>query len=71
MVEREIWSAEEVMDFLGASSTGSARRALSRWGVEAAEYRRGDGGRPEARYDAEQVRAAKAVRPGRGKKFVA
>jgi hypothetical protein len=66
MGEREIWSAEEVRGFLGASSTGSARRTLSRWGVEAAAYRRGAGGRAEARYDAEEVRAAKAARPGRG-----
>lgn len=62
----ELWTAQEVADFLGLASTGSARRALSRWGVAAAKYEPGETGRPEARYDAEQVRAGRRERPGRG-----
>lgn len=62
----ELWSAAQVADHLGLASAGSARRTLSRWGVTAARYEIGDGGRPEARYDAEQVRQAKQRRPGRG-----
>lgn len=63
---RELWSIHQVVEHLGAASTGSARRTLSRWGVEAVDYQRGASGRPEARYDADQVRAAFTSRPGRG-----
>lgn len=66
MSERELWSAAQVADHLGLTSTGSARHTLSRWGIQAVSYERGDTGRPEARYDAEQVRAAAKQRPGRG-----
>lgn len=66
MTTPELWSAQDVADFLGLNSTGSARRALSRWGVKAAGYRPGSSGRPEAHYDAEQVRTAQRGRPGRG-----
>ncbi|NUQ98879.1 MAG: hypothetical protein HOY79_20740 [Streptomyces sp.] len=63
---RELWSAAQVADHLGLASAASARRTLSRWGVQAAGYERSGGGRPEARYDAEQVRQAAQQRPGRG-----
>ena len=66
MSERELWSAAQVADHLGLASTGSARRTLSRWEIQAVSYERGAGGRPEARYDADQVRAAAEQRPGRG-----
>lgn len=66
MTAVELWTAQEVADFLGLASTGSARRTLSRWGVEAVAYRRSESGRPEARYSAERVQAARAARPGRG-----
>lgn len=62
----ELWSIEDARAYLGASSTGSARRTLSRWGVEAVRYERRVNGRLEARYDADHVRVAKANRPGRG-----
>lgn len=64
--EPELWSIGQVARHLGATSTGSARRTLSRWGVEAADYQRGANNRIQARYDADQVRAAAAARPGRG-----
>lgn len=66
MPARELWSAAQVADHLGLASAASARHTLSRWGVAAAGYERGDSGRPEARYDAEQVRHAAQQRPGRG-----
>jgi hypothetical protein len=68
MGERELWSAAEAATFIGAASAASARHTLSRWGVAAADYRRGDSGRPEARYDAAEVRAAKEAAPGRGRR---
>jgi len=66
MPERELWSAAQVATFLGLATAASARHTLSRWGVQAADYQRGDTGRPEARYDAQQVREAQSARPGRG-----
>lgn len=62
----ERWTITEVADFLGTASTGSARRTLSRWGVRAVEYVPGASGRPQARYDAQEVREAFESRPGRG-----
>lgn len=64
--DRELWSIAQVAEHLGTASTGSARRSLSRWGVSAVEYRKGPSERAEARYDAEEVRAGAANRPGRG-----
>lgn len=64
MSEPELWSAAEVADHLGVAKSG-VRRQMSRWSITAT-YERGAGGRPEARYDAEAVRAAQASRPGRG-----
>lgn len=63
---RELWSAAQAARHLKASSTGSVRRSLSRYGVSAVEYRKGPSGRVEAHYDAEEVRSAAANRPGRG-----
>ncbi|WP_331726900.1 hypothetical protein [Streptomyces sp. NBC_00280] len=64
---RELWSADQVAEAIGASSTDSARRTLSRWDVKAADYRpHPNSGRAQALYDAAQVRAAHATRPGRG-----
>lgn len=65
MPEPELWSIAEVANHLGVA-VPSARGQLSRWKVAAVDYERGAGGRPEARYDAERVRAARAGRPGRG-----
>lgn len=70
MSERELWSAAEAATFMGAATAASARHTLSRWGVPAVEYQRGAGGRPEARYDAAEVRSAKAKAPGRGRRAV-
>lgn len=64
--EPELWSIGEVAEHIGASSNGSARKTLSRWGVAAVAYERGPSGRAEARYGADEVRAAHAARPGRG-----
>jgi hypothetical protein len=61
----ETWSAAQVAEFLG-TQVGAARGQLSRWGVKALHYEPGASGRPEARYDAQAVRAAKEGRPGRG-----
>jgi len=61
-----LWTAQDVADFLGLASTGSARRTLSRWGVKAVDYKPGENGRTEARYSSEQVRSAASSRPGRG-----
>ena len=60
----ELWTIAQVADYLDAASTGSARKTLHRWGVHAI-------GRPPGRagaslYNPEQVRTARAGRPGRG-----
>ncbi|MFE2346502.1 hypothetical protein [Kitasatospora cineracea] len=63
----ELWTAAQAAEYLGAATPGSARRTLSRWGVKAAEYAPDpNSGRVTARYRADDVRAAKADRPGRG-----
>jgi len=62
----ELWTAAEVAEYLGAASSDSARRTLSRWGVKAVAYRPGPSGRVVAHYRADEVRAARAARPGRG-----
>jgi hypothetical protein len=66
VTELELWSIREVAAELGASSTGSARHTLSRWGVKAVRYEPGPSGRAEARYDPTDVRAAAERAPGRG-----
>lgn len=62
----ELWTIDQVADYLGAASPDSARRTLSRWGVKAVRYEPGPSGRPMAHWSADAVRAAKAARPGRG-----
>ncbi|MGH3415853.1 MAG: hypothetical protein ACRDSS_05260 [Actinocrinis sp.] len=62
----DLWSIEQVRAYLGAASTGSARRTLSNWGVAAVTYGRSPSGRAQAMFDSEQVEAAKQGRPGRG-----
>lgn len=62
----DLWSIRDVAAYLGATSTGSARRTLSRWGVTAIRHEPGPSGRVEARYDPAKVQAAHAARPGRG-----
>jgi hypothetical protein len=64
LVGGEVWTIAEVAENIGASSTGSARKTLSRWGVQSAGRQPGRGG--ESLYRAAEVRAAKASRPGRG-----
>lgn len=68
MPERELWSAAQAAEHLGAIDAHSARRTLSRLGVQAVRYERGASGRPEARYDAAEIRDKAAKRPGRGKR---
>lgn len=63
----ELWTIDQVADYLGAASAKSASRTLSRWGVSAVDYvPHPVSGRPQARYPADAVRDAKAARPGRG-----
>lgn len=62
---RELWSAAEVADHLGFTgdhAAATARSTLSRWSISAAAYQQNKLGRPEARYDAGQVRQAAAQR---------
>jgi hypothetical protein len=66
---REIWTLSQVAEHLrygGAPATaaGSARKQLHLWGITATGRAPGRGG--ESQYDADQVRAAHANRPGRG-----
>lgn len=63
----QAWPLTEVAAFLGykgPSARGSARKQLSRWGIEAIGRLPGRGG--ESLYAVDQVRAADADRPGRG-----
>lgn len=66
MTSPDLWTIDEVAEHIGASSTGSARKTLSRWGVQAHSYQRAPSGRAQAVYEAHAVRAAAAARPGRG-----
>ncbi|MGA5820790.1 hypothetical protein ACPC54_23355 [Kitasatospora sp. NPDC094028] len=58
------WTIEDVADRIGAGSTGSARKTLSRWDIEAIGRQPGRGG--QSIYRAENVIAAMNDRPGRG-----
>ncbi|MFB8241983.1 hypothetical protein ACFC58_36160 [Kitasatospora purpeofusca] len=63
----ELWTIDQVADYLGAASAKSASRTLSRWGIRATRYTpHPASGRPRAEYPADDVRAAAANRPGRG-----
>jgi hypothetical protein len=57
-------SRDEVADYLGIAPA-SVPKYMSRWDV-ATTYEPGPSGRPKARYDAAQVTAKAAARPGRG-----
>lgn len=64
----ERWTITRVAEYLGysgPSAAGSARKQLSRWGLAAVDRAPGRGG--EARYAADQVGAAHAARPGKGR----
>lgn len=64
----DLWTINDVAQHIGASSTGSARRTLSRWGIRATQYQpHPESGRIQALYPADQIRATKASRPGRGR----
>lgn len=62
--EKRLWTIAEVAEHLGAASTGSARKTLSRWGVTAVARQPGRAG--ASLYDPEQVRTARASAPGQG-----
>lgn len=64
LTETRLWTIADVTEHLGASSTGSARKTLSRWGVQAVARQPGRAG--ASLYDPEQVRAAQASAPGQG-----
>lgn len=61
----ELWTIEQVAEHLDVKPA-SARGQLSRWKIKAVEARRTDSGRWASLYDAEQVQAAAATRPGQG-----
>lgn len=58
------WTTTTVADRIGATSTGSARKTLSLWGVTATSRQPGRSG--ESLYNAEQVITAMNGRPGQG-----
>lgn len=66
----ELWDIDAVaeeLQYTGPSAAGSARKTLSRLGVQAAVYRpHPTSKRPQALYRAADVRDAQAKRPGRG-----
>lgn len=64
LAQTRLWTIADVTEFLGAASTGSARKTLSRWGVQAVARQPGRAG--ASLYDPEQVRAARASAPGQG-----
>ncbi|KAA6200106.1 hypothetical protein F2B00_22180 [Streptomyces parvus] len=53
------------LGFTGPSANGSARKQLSRWGIES--QGREPGRRGESQYSADEVQAKHAARPGRGR----
>ncbi|MFE9850288.1 hypothetical protein ACFYPN_15960 [Streptomyces sp. NPDC005576] len=66
----ELWAIDQVadhLDYKGASAAGTARKTLSRWGVARHDMvEHPDSGRPQARYRAADVKAARAAAPGQG-----
>jgi len=68
MPEAELWTIDEAAEHIGASSTVSVRKTLSRWGVKAVGYKPVEGGGLRAVFNADQVRAAAANRLGRGRR---
>lgn len=63
--DTELWTIDQVVTYLKASSPGSARRTLSRWGIKAIAYLPGPSGRPMAHWSADAVRAAVQARKTR------
>ncbi|WP_258047454.1 hypothetical protein [Streptomyces sp. SM13] len=65
--KHELWTIDQVADelgFKGASAKGTARKTLSRWGVERHDMvDHPESGRPQARFKATEVKAAKAAAP--------
>ncbi|MER5277759.1 hypothetical protein ABT025_18650 [Streptomyces sp. NPDC002809] len=65
----EVWTIDRVAEelgFKGDSAKGTARKTLSRWGVERHDMvDHPDSGRPQARYKAADVKAAQAAAPRR------
>jgi hypothetical protein len=66
VTERELWTTVRAAQYLGASSAGSGRKTLSRLGLTPVSREPGRGG--QNLFDADEVRAAKAQMPGRGKR---
>ncbi|MFD7615816.1 hypothetical protein [Streptomyces sp. NPDC059802] len=65
----ELWPVSRVAEHLGyagSSATGSARKKLSLWRLPAAGRQPGRAG--ESLYDADQVKALQAARPGSGRR---
>ncbi|ONK09419.1 hypothetical protein STBA_01190 [Streptomyces sp. MP131-18] len=62
----ELWLIGRVMEHLDVRTRSGARTFLRRAGIQTVDYVTGPTGRPEARYQADAVRDAAAMRPGRG-----
>ncbi|MCY0960844.1 hypothetical protein [Streptomyces sp. H27-H5] len=65
MSTRTLWDIEQVAQYLGIQPH-SARGQLSRWSVARVAVTDNPAGRLGALFDADQVRAAAAARPGQG-----
>ncbi|MEV7841865.1 hypothetical protein OH749_31385 (plasmid) [Streptomyces albidoflavus] len=61
----ELWTIEQVAQALGITPS-AARGQLSRWGIRRVGTGSSPAGRITAQYNADEVRAAIARRPGRG-----
>lgn len=70
MDRHEQLTIDQVAEQLGyktETAKGAARKRLSAWGVKAVAHKpHPESGRVQAYYNAQQVRAAKEARPGRG-----
>lgn len=60
----ETLTVDQVADYIGAANTGSARKTLSRWNVEAVSREPGRAGK--SLYSKTEVVYALATRPGQG-----
>ena len=60
----ETWGLDQVAAHIGASSAGSARKTLSRWGIQAVGREPGRGG--QSLYSKTDIVYARAIRPGQG-----
>lgn len=65
--QHELWTVDRVAEelgFKGDSAKGTARKTLSRWGVERHDMvDHPESGRPQARYKASVVKAARTAAP--------